>query len=182
MILLSIISTSTICVWATYLYIKCQNLSQKICFTAAKHSGVKNGRFRALERRRQMKNRAAEGENLHIGPAFVHVFCSDFAAFCVSVSTPNFQKSTPNFQKALTFENRGTPFFLRNKPKQLIFNDLENLLNIRVFSPKRSFAQNFQNMRAKIATFVKIFQRKLCSHTRVQQELEWVLIFKDRIV
>ena len=58
-----------------------------------------------------MKNRATEGENLHIGPAFVHVFCSIFATFRVSVSTPNFQKSTPNFQKALTFENRGTPFF-----------------------------------------------------------------------
>ena len=111
MILLSIISTSTICVWTAYLYIKCQNLSQKICFTAAKHSGAKNGRFRALERRRQMKNRAAKDEDLHTGPTFVHVFCSIFATFRVSVSTPNFQKSTPNFQKALTFKNRGTPFF-----------------------------------------------------------------------
>jgi len=89
----------------------CQNLSQKICFTAAKHSGANNGRFRALKRRRQMKNRAAKDEDLHTGPTFVHVFCSIFATFRVSVSTPNFQKSTPNFQKALTFENRGTPFF-----------------------------------------------------------------------
>ena len=58
-----------------------------------------------------MKNRAAKDEDLHTGPTFVHVFCSNFATFRVSVSSLNFQKSTPNFQKALTFENRGTPFF-----------------------------------------------------------------------
>ena len=92
---------------------KCQNISQKNLFTATKHSGVKNGRFRALGRRCSMKNRATKGENLHTTPAFVHVFCSNFAPFRVSVSTPNFQKSTPNFSAALTFFSQRTPFFAK---------------------------------------------------------------------
>ena len=96
---------------------KCQNLSQKILFTATKHSGVKNGRFRALWSRCPMKNRAAKDEELHTDPAFVHVFCSNFAAFRVSVSTPNFQKSTPNFQKSLTFFSHRSPFLQKsNQP------------------------------------------------------------------
>ncbi|MBQ8096644.1 MAG: hypothetical protein IJ243_06115 [Prevotella sp.] len=95
---------------AVFFHAECQNLSQKILFTATKHFSVKNGRFRALGRRHPMKNRAAEDENLHTGPTFVHVFCSNFATFRVSVSTPIFQKSTPNFQKSLTFFSQRTPF------------------------------------------------------------------------
>ena len=72
-------------------------------FTAAKHFSVKNGRFRASGEALPDENRAAKDEVLHTRPTFVHVFCSNFATFRVSVSTPNFQKSTPNFQKALTF-------------------------------------------------------------------------------
>ena len=90
---------------------KCQNLSQKICFTAAKHSGVKNGHFGPFPNPRPMKNWGSEGENLHIRPASVQVFRSNFAASCVFVSTPNFQKSTPNFQKSLTFFSQRTLFF-----------------------------------------------------------------------
>ncbi|MBQ8713210.1 MAG: hypothetical protein IJ551_10400 [Prevotella sp.] len=94
---------------------KCQNLSQKICFTAAKHSRVKNGRFRPSSCSRPMKNQGAKGENLHTYPAFVHVFCSYFATFRVFVSTPNFKKSTPNFQKELTFFSQRSPFLAKIK-------------------------------------------------------------------
>ncbi len=89
---------------------KCQNFSQKICFTATKHSGAKNGRFDPSTNPRPMKNRAAKDEELHTDPTFVHVFCSNFATFRVSVSTPNFQKSTPNFQKALSQQADNQPF------------------------------------------------------------------------
>ena len=82
---------------------KCQNLSQKILFTATKQFCVKNGCFGPSFYSRPMKNQCEEGQNLHTSPAFVHVFCSNFATFRVFVSTPNFQKSTPNFSAALTF-------------------------------------------------------------------------------
>ncbi len=92
------------CIYYCHIFMpKCQNLSQKILFTATKQFRTKNGRFRAFGRCRPMKNRAAKDEDLHTGPTFVHVFCSNFATFRVSVSTLNFQKSTPNFQKALIF-------------------------------------------------------------------------------
>ena len=94
----------------------CQNLSQKILFTAATHFSVKNGRFRASGRRCPIKNRAANGEILHTSHAFVHVFRSNFAPFRVSVSTPNFQKSTPNFSAALTFESHRTANFSKILP------------------------------------------------------------------
>ncbi|MBQ8096087.1 MAG: hypothetical protein IJ243_03255 [Prevotella sp.] len=92
---------------------KSQYFSKKILFTAAKHSGVKNGRFGPSSNPRPMKNQGAGGENLHTYPAFVHVFCANFATFRVFVSTPNFQKSTPNFQKALTFFSKRSPFFVK---------------------------------------------------------------------
>ena len=95
---------------------KCQNISQKNLFTATKHSGVKNGRFGALGRRCPMKKRAANDEDLHIGPTFVQLFRSNFAAFRVFVSTPNFQKSTPNFQKSLTFFSQRSPNFAKFRP------------------------------------------------------------------
>jgi hypothetical protein len=43
--------------------------------------------------------------------AFVQLFCLHFAAFHLSVSTPQKKKSTPNFSAALTFESRKTPLF-----------------------------------------------------------------------
>ncbi|MCR5198088.1 MAG: hypothetical protein K6D55_04770 [Prevotella sp.] len=43
--------------------------------------------------------------------AFVQLFWLYFAAFHLSVSTPQKKKSTPNFSAALTFESRRTPFF-----------------------------------------------------------------------
>ena len=91
----------------------CQILSQKILFTAAKHSRTKNDRFGPFLLPRPMKNQGAEDQNLHKHPTFVHVFRSNFATFCVSVSTPNFQKSTPNFQKSLTFFSQRTPVFVK---------------------------------------------------------------------
>jgi hypothetical protein len=64
-----------------------------------------------------MKNRGAKGQKLHTHPTFAQVFCSNFATFRVSVSTPNFQKSTPNFQKALTFFLNERRFSLKsNQP------------------------------------------------------------------
>ncbi|MBQ8096132.1 MAG: hypothetical protein IJ243_03490 [Prevotella sp.] len=94
---------------------KMSNLSQKIYFTAAEQSGVKNGRFGPSDHPRPIKNRAAKDENLHTSPTFVHVFCAKFPPFRVSVSTPNFQKSTPNFQKSLTFFSQRSPFFAKFK-------------------------------------------------------------------
>ena len=84
-------------------YFKSQNFSQKILFTATKHSRSKNGRFDPSACPRPMKNRGAKGENLHITPTSVHVFRFYFATFRVSVSTPKNKKSTPNFSAALTF-------------------------------------------------------------------------------
>ena len=104
-----------------FLFQKCQNLSQKIYFTAAEQSGVKNGRFGPLPSPRPMKNRGTEGENLHTSPTFVHVFCSNFAPLRIIVSTPNFQKSTPNFQKSLTFFSERSPIFTK-KSNQLADN------------------------------------------------------------
>ena len=108
-------NTQTGCLYELF-RLKRQNFSQKICFTAAKHSGAKNGRFGTFPNPRPRENQGAEGENLPTAPAFVHVFRSNFAPFRVSVSTPNFQKSTPNFQKALTFFSQRSPFFAKIKP------------------------------------------------------------------
>ncbi|MBQ8097346.1 MAG: hypothetical protein IJ243_09745 [Prevotella sp.] len=80
-------------------------------FTATTQFWAKKGRFGALGKPRRTKNGGKEGDFLHTRHSFVQVFCSFFASFRVSVSTPKFQKSTPNFSAALTFENRRTPFF-----------------------------------------------------------------------
>ena len=125
----------------------CQNISQKFLFTATKHSGVKNGRFGPSSNPRPVKNRDAKGQNLHTSPTFVHVFCSNFAAFRVSVSTPNFQKSTPNFQKSLTFFSQRAPFLLKsNQPtdNQPFRKPLKNTF----FSSKSVFVENYWNMEA----------------------------------
>ena len=94
----------------------CQNLSQKNQVTATTQFLAKNDPFRALTKHRQMKKRGQEGDFLHTNHGFVHVFCSFFAPFRVSVSTPKIKKSTPNFSAALTFENRRTPFFVKIRP------------------------------------------------------------------
>ncbi len=105
------ISTSAV----PFFYLKCQNISQKILFTATKHSGAKNGRFGPSPTLRPRKKRGEKGKNLHTSPTFVHVFCSNFAPLRIIVSTPNFQKSTPNFQKSLTFFSQRSPFFAKIK-------------------------------------------------------------------
>ena len=104
---------------------------------------MKNGRFRAFGRRCPMKKRAANDKNLHTWYVFVHVFCSNFAAFCVSVSTPNFQKSTPNFSAALTFENQRRSIFSKNQSKRLISSRLANPLKNGVFFAKKYFCAEF---------------------------------------
>ena len=116
-----------------------------------------------------MKNRAAKDEELHTWYPFVHVFRSNFATFRVSVSTPNFQKSTPNFSAALTFESERMPLFCKNGIKCLIHSYLAKPLEIRVFSSKIFFVENFQVKEAKNALFVNIFQKKYVRNT--EQEM-----------
>ena len=123
----------------------CQNISQKILFTATKHSRSKNGRFDPSACPRPMKNRGAKGENLHITPTSVHVFRFYFATFRVSVSTPKNKKSTPNFSAALTFFSQRSPFFLL-KSNQLTDNQpfSKPSQNSRFFVQK-FFREEFSN-------------------------------------
>ena len=121
---------------------------------------AKNGRFGLSSNPHPMKNLDEKRENLHIIPAFVHVFCLNFATLRVFVSTQKNKKSTPNFSAALTFFSQRTPFFAKassnswfsmvwqNPSKFAFFR--QNVLSRRIFEFWRG------NMAVLSISFVKI--------------------------
>ena len=129
-------------------------------FTATKHSGVKNGRFRALGRLCPIKNRAAKDEDLHTRPTFVHVFRSNFATFRVFVSTPNFQKSTPNFQKALTFFLSEAPFLPKSNQPTENQRFANHQKKQAFFRPKVFSWRIFKIWRSKMAILSILFKKR----------------------
>jgi len=84
---------------------------------------------------------------------FLAIFCHYFASNPASVSTPNFQKSTPFENLALTFFSLPLPFSHQNRYKRLYSSHLAKSLKIRLFSPKKFLARNFQKFEGVECSF-----------------------------
>ena len=138
------ISTSAV----PFFHLKCQNISQKILFTATKHSGAKNGRFGPSPTLRPRKKRGEKGKNLHTSPTFVHDFLLKFCSSSHHCKHAKFSKVNAKFSKVVDFFFSTKPLFRHNQNNQLTINHLANPQKTRIFSSKSSFVENFRNMEA----------------------------------